>query len=77
MESLPGLVEIFFGSEPDWRFPPAIGTMKISLFVLVASTSSMLLGVSQLLAIGRDRIHVLPAEMERRHVVIARREISW
>src|SRR5213079_2301604 len=35
--SLPGLVEIFFGA------PPATGTMKISLFVLVASTSSMLL----------------------------------
>jgi hypothetical protein len=41
--SAPGLVEIFFGSEPDWRFPPAIGTTKISLFVLVASTSSILL----------------------------------
>ena len=36
VESLPGLVEIFFGS------PPASGTRKISLFVLVASTSSML-----------------------------------
>src|SRR5262249_36866794 len=35
--SAPGLVEIFFG------VPPLIGTTKISLFVLVASTSSMLL----------------------------------
>ena len=33
-------------------------------------------GVSQLLAVGRNRIHVLPAEMERRHIVIARREIA-
>jgi len=38
--SLPGLVEIFLGSEPDWRLPPAIGAMKISLFVLVASTNA-------------------------------------
>ena len=30
-----------------------------------------------LLAVGRNRIHVLPAEMEWRHVVIARREIAW
>ena len=35
--SLPGLVVIFFG------VPPATGTMKISLLVLVACTSSMLL----------------------------------
>ena len=35
--SAPGLVEIFFA------VPPLIGTTKISLFVLVASTSSMLL----------------------------------
>src|ERR1051326_7354757 len=37
VESLPGEVEIFFG------VPPVIGTMKISLFVLLAGTSSMLL----------------------------------
>ena len=37
VESLPGLVVIFFGA------PPATGTMKMSLFVLVACTSSMLL----------------------------------
>ena len=37
VESLPGLVVIFFG------VPPATGTMKMSLFVLVACTSSMLL----------------------------------
>src|SRR5512142_2523797 len=37
VESLPGDVEIFFG------VPPVIGTMKISLFVLFAGTSSMLL----------------------------------
>src|SRR6266478_2613939 len=35
--SAPGLVEIFFG------VPPLIATPKISLFVLVASTSSILL----------------------------------
>src|SRR5207245_8161385 len=33
--------------------------------------------VSELLAVRRNRIHVLPAEMERRHVVITRREIAW
>jgi hypothetical protein len=37
--SLPGLVEIFFPAVAG----PAIGMMKISLFVLVASTSSTLL----------------------------------
>ena len=35
--SLPRLVVIFFG------VPPAVGTMKMSLLVLVACTSSMLL----------------------------------
>jgi hypothetical protein len=37
VESLPGFVVIFFG------VPPATGTIKMSLFVLVACTSSMLL----------------------------------
>ena len=33
-------------------------------------------GVGEFLAVGRNRIHVLAAEIERRHVVIARREIA-
>jgi len=37
--SAPGLVEIFLPADAG----PLIGTMKISLLVLVASTSSMLL----------------------------------
>src|ERR1700685_3201576 len=37
VESLPGFVVIFFG------VPPATGTIQISLLVLVACTSSMLL----------------------------------
>ncbi len=34
-------------------------------------------GVSELLTVGSNRIHVLAAEMEWRHIVIARREILW
>ena len=69
--SAPGLVEIFFARAAahrhDENFVVRAGRFD---FVDVAR-------VSDLLAVGRNRIHVLPAEIERRHIVIARREISW
>ena len=66
----------------DWwkfssRVPPAIGTTKISLFVLVASTSSMLLVYATSWPSGEIAYMSCPPKIERRHIVIARREISW
>src|SRR5439155_4464332 len=34
-------------------------------------------GVGELLAVRRNHIDIIPAEMEQRHIVIARRETAW
>ena len=70
VESLPGLVVIFFAA------PPVTGTIKMSLLVLVACTSSMIAGVGDLFAVGRERVLILPAEREGRNVVRAGRQVD-
>ena len=63
-------MEIFFGSTTGHRHDEDLVVRAGGFdFIDVA-------GVGQLLAVGRNGIHVLAAEVEGRDVVIARREIA-
>ncbi len=68
--SLPGLVVIFLGS------PPAVGTRKTSLLVLIACVCVKVAGIGDFLTVGRERVLVLTAETERRNLMRAGREVA-
>src|SRR5205807_48495 len=60
------------GHRHDENFVVRAGRFESGAGLAVIDVAS----VSELLTVGRNRVHVLPAEMERRRIVIARREIA-